>query len=387
MCAFGRFCDALLANGCVVPVGFDELGKVLVDEKATMLDRDPKVLHFTIAPSLGCNYACPYCFEAGARYGLPMTEETRRITVAHVIDVASRCHDLKNLGVTWFGGEPLLQMDAIESMSRELIGWCDGHGVSYGAGVVTNGRYLKRTTAKALVACGVSYVQLSMDGPLERHIDSKRASAEDFWETVANIEESADVIPITVRINVVDTLDDAMALSDLLLRERGLDGRIKVYVAHVRDYDNLAGERESHRRFLRLQGEFMSLFGEDGPYSSRSFSYIVPRRRRTTCLTVCGDNTCIGPRGELYRCEHQFGRSEYEVGDVRNGRTFVPHDLAYLSHQHFSECLDCGIFPVCLGGCMNDAATGKPVLACDEFRERLIDFLMLDYRERKVGRA
>lgn len=376
--------SVLLANGCVVPAGYDELGQVLVDEKATMLDRDLKVLHFTIAPSLGCNYACPYCFELGARENLAMSAEVRRDTVKYILNVASRCHDLKKLGVTWFGGEPLLQVSAIEEMSNALISWCSEHGITYSAGIVTNGRYLTYSNARKLVDCRVSYVQLSMDGPLERHMASKHASAKDFWETVANIEKSADVIPITVRINVTDSLDDAIALCDLLLCERGLDGKIKVYVAHVRDYDPaaLGGEKDSHRRFLRLQGDFLKLFGDEGPYDPGSFSYVVPRRRRTTCLTVCGDNACVGPKGELYRCEHQFGRMEYKVGDVWNGRGFVPHDLSYLSHRHFDECLSCDVFPVCLGGCINDASNGAPVLACEEFRERLIDFLMLDYRKR-----
>lgn len=53
----------LKENGCIIENNIDELGRVLLDEKTMTLENTPSTLNLTIAPGLGCNYKCEYCFE------------------------------------------------------------------------------------------------------------------------------------------------------------------------------------------------------------------------------------------------------------------------------------------------------------------------------------
>ena len=368
----------LFENGCIVPSRYDELGKVLFDEKTVMLEEHPVATHYTIAPGLGCNFACEYCFEHGRTGGPGMDVETQDAVCDFIIRSAEANGNLLSIGVTWFGGEPLLYLDAIERMSGKLMAYCEGRGVSYSAGIVTNGRFLTPDAAERLARCSVNRAQVSIDGMPEVFIKRKGATCGDFEAVVDNVAACAEILPITVRINVADDGSEALALTRHLLGDWGLDGRIQVYAAHVRDYCGglAADERESHRGYLHFAGEYAKLFGRGGPYDATSYSSIAPKRRCTTCLSVCSPNYCIGPKGELYRCEHHFGSDEHVVGTVRDGRNYSAADVSYLDHRHRSECLECGFLPVCLGGCPNDSSNGEGVLACEEFKQHLIDQLM-----------
>ena len=373
-----KFFEPLFKSGCIVDERYSELGKILTDEKSVMLNQVPNEIHFTIAPGLGCNYNCPYCFEKGRQSQHTMDNDTRDEVCKFIIDIAEKNPYLQYIGITWFGGEPLLYCDTIDYISRKLINYCNSRDIKYGAGIVTNGRFLSPDVAEMLVENRVSYVQLAVDGMGEYYAQQKGTTVDEFDATIQNIIDSAVIIPITVRINVSDNLDEAIKLTDYLLKKKALDGIIKIYVAHIRDYNEscMTVEEKAHGNYLNLEKEYISLFGEDRLYSRQSLFYVTPTRRTTTCLSVCGNNFCIGPCGELYRCEHFFGNPDYIVGDIRSGRFYSDIEIEYIKHIHPEKCENCDVFPICLGGCMNDNRSGDVALSCDGFRERLIDYLM-----------
>lgn len=370
----------LKENGCIVDKRYNELGKVLYDEKSTMLNSSPLEVHYTIAPGLGCNYKCPYCFEKDRTSRKAMTKHMQDKTCDFIIRKAENNPDLKHIGITWFGGEPLMYIDAIQYISKKLITFCNEHNIIYTAGIVTNGRFLTPENAEVLKECKVGYVQMAVDGTKYNYAKAKGTEPEEFDKVVENIVASADIIPITVRINVEDTIDDAIRLTDYLLRTKELDGKIKIYIAHIRNYSdtNMLKEQMSHEHFLNIEKEYIGFFTEGGIFSEESLAYSVPKRRCTTCLSVCDSNYCIGPEGEFYRCEHFFGNKEHVVGTIDAGRFYSDDEITYLKHIHPDKCEKCDLLPVCMGGCMNDNKAGNVALSCEHFKERMIDYLMLD---------
>ena len=377
----------LYNNGCIVRESFDELGKVLFEEKAVMTAFDPETLQFTIAPGFGCNYDCVYCFEHHRSAAKHMSSDTKNAVCRFIINATERHASLKSIRITWFGGEPLLYKSDIADISYRLMEYCGTRNIRYDAGIVTNGRFLDPDTALMLKALNIRYVQLSFDGTRKVYMKQKKASSSDYYITIQNICNCADLLPITIRINIWDDPSDAIDLTDYFLNEQNLDGKIKMYVAHIRDYtrDDAASERFSHERFLEAQGRYMQLFGENGKFNSKSFCYISPKRRYTTCATVCRYNCCIGPDGELYRCEHYFGDVKKVIGTVFDGYFNNEQDLRYLFFQHPDVCKACSMFPICLGGCMNDAMNGEISLSCEALKNRWIDMLMLYHQTEKGG--
>lgn len=385
-----EYCDVLKNNGCLVHENIDETSKILYEEQATIMNQFPETMHFTIAPGLGCNYHCPYCFEKGHNIGKTMSEETIQCTVDFIISMVSKNPRVKKLEIRWFGGEPLLYMRKIENISHQLISWCKKHNIHYSAGIVTNGRFLNQENALKLSELKIVYVQLSMDGIGTYYEIQKGAQKGDFDVVVSNIITASDILDITVRINVKETLEEAKTLTKYLLIDCKLDKKIKVYVAHVRDYSNKDAEQNqnSHHRFLDMEGDYIKMFGNGKDYSLESLSFISPQRRCTTCKSICGTNFCIGPEGELYRCEHHYGLKEYSVGSVTLGRTYHQKENAYFQYKHLPKCLSCILFPVCLGGCKTDNENDDTVLDCESFIERQIDYLLKTHQienEKKGG--
>lgn len=369
--------ELLRSNGCIVNESSDELGRILIEEKIAMLVQESKYVHYTIAVGLDCNYRCLYCFENGKRHQVMSSDMVSEVC-KFIIENAKKNRKIEKIGITWFGGEPLLHLDIIEEISRTIMCFCTEHEIEYSAGIYTNGRYLTSENSRLLKELKVKYAQVSVDGLEEHFVKQKGASKDDFEKTIDNIESSASIIPITVRINVDDDMNSALECTKYLLKDRNLDGKIKVYIAHIRDYDCTgcsSDERESHGRFLDNQMKYMKQFGVGKTYKSESFSGITPRRRTTTCLSVCHTNPCIGPDGSLYRCEHHFGDKEYVVGNVKTGIDYSSLDMYYMQFTHRDECKECVYFPICLGGCMNDYRGDDTILDCERLKKQFKNML------------
>ena len=80
--------------------------------------------------------------------------------VARMLDAAHA----KELTITWFGGEPLMGTDVIESLSPRLIRLAEERGCAYKAWIFTNGYLLNEGVVDLLVRCRVNHVHIPLDG-------------------------------------------------------------------------------------------------------------------------------------------------------------------------------------------------------------------------------
>jgi len=124
----------------------------------------------TIAPTMDCNFGCAYCFEVGQLKECYMSDEVEDKIVEFV---AQHANSLEMLNITWFGGEPLLTIDRIESLSKRFIDICEQNNVAYSSNVITNGYYFTPEIAERLKVCKVEYAQITIDGMKETH-DKRR---------------------------------------------------------------------------------------------------------------------------------------------------------------------------------------------------------------------
>ena len=152
----------LAAGSMMLPDGVDELAAL---EKLYVRSRsDTKHMGLTILTSLGCNFDCPYCFEA--KHPSIMSMEIR----SAVVDlVQSKLRSIRSLSVEWFGGEPLVGRVALFDLSDRLIARCEKANIEYAASIVTNGYLLDEHTCNELQRVKVKHAQVSIDGPPEIH--------------------------------------------------------------------------------------------------------------------------------------------------------------------------------------------------------------------------
>ena len=68
-------------------------------------------MRLTLVPTIACNLRCPYCFEKSKPKGVISNE-----TCDKIIDFIKRDKRNPCLDLNWFGGEPLLAINQIESL-------------------------------------------------------------------------------------------------------------------------------------------------------------------------------------------------------------------------------------------------------------------------------
>lgn len=121
----------------------DEVKKADLYNLDRMFDRK---LRLTILPTEKCNFRCKYCYES--HQGEDMSEEVQRNLIRWL---EKNLYQYGGLEVSWFGGEPLMALDTITSLSERMIRICHGQKIPYGASVTTNGFFLTEDVVRKLL--------------------------------------------------------------------------------------------------------------------------------------------------------------------------------------------------------------------------------------------
>lgn len=106
----------LCSRNVIIPKEYDETA---LSNLNYMNEITRNSLCFIIYPTLACNFRCPYCYQDHENEN--MSAETAAGIVSYVRKNISK---FRELHIAWFGGEPLLKMDLIEKMSKELMDIC-----------------------------------------------------------------------------------------------------------------------------------------------------------------------------------------------------------------------------------------------------------------------
>ncbi|BEL04124.1 radical SAM protein [Actinoplanes sichuanensis] len=362
---------ALARGQMILPDDLDELD--LLRERYAATRRNPHRFHLTVVTSLGCNFGCPYCFEA--KHPSLLADDVRQ----RLLDLVDRrLPGIRELAVLWYGGEPLVGLPALLSLSDELLSRAAGAGVAYRAAIITNGYLLTAPVARRLRDRAVTVAQVGLDGPPEVH-DVRRPLAGGrgtFREILANVVAVAGILDVTVRVNL-DTGNLASVPRLLrMLADAGLAGRVAVSPGHVlparvnllAPSAGYATECLSRPAFAEAEQRFLALAGELGFATPPP-----PAPTGAPCTAVRDNELVIGSRGEIYKCTETVGDPNEVIGDLRDWPAPGDRLSKWLTYDPFTdpECRACPALPVCMGGCAHHAMNSSLADSrCSTFRFR-----------------
>lgn len=337
-------------------------------------------LGLTIAPTLGCNFRCIYCYEEDQDRYEKMDEAVREDLINLI---KSRKNTIKLLSVTWYGGEPLMAMDVIESLSKEFLEICKENKIAYSASIITNGYLLTKEIVKKLNDLSIRSMQVTLDGNKETH-DKRRFLANGrgtFDKIISNLKECKEDLPHTdLRINTdrknVKEVYEVLGV----LKQEGLMDKVHPYVGWV-DASNGEYEDDSclnFKEFAELEIQFSeNLVNEK---ESAGFMNKYPHLKGNCCGADAENALIVAPDGELYKCWDDIGRKEYSVGNLRDGITSYKNVFQYLIYDPTEDemCKECEILPICMGGCPRKRIDGKS--RCSTLKTNMEDYVI------KVGK-
>ncbi|CDZ23316.1 radical SAM protein [[Clostridium] cellulosi] len=381
----GQLIQKMKDGGFIIDDDFDEIS--FLKYRSYQSKFGSTGLGLTIAPTLACNFACPYCYES-AESGM-MKQDVIDGIYSLVEKEAKR---QGNISVNWYGGEPMLAKDLIFKMSDRFIEICDKYGVNYSAYMVTNGYLIDDNIADKLKKAHIKGMQVTIDGPADIHNarrklkNSNNPTFDKILTNVAYLRKNG--FNVSIRINIdksnVDRLEE---LLDVLL-DYGLKG-ISVNLGHVKAYTEACSSISetclSTEEYASESLRYQKILHDKG-FDSDSYPY-YPGVKANYC---CADSTSafvIDPKGNLYKCWNDVGNRERRVGNIKdidqqgNNTRDIMMNVNYLLWSPFDhkKCLECNILPICMGGCPYNGLKFKHDPECEKWKYNLIDVLKATY--------
>jgi uncharacterized protein len=296
------------------------------------------------------------------------------------------------LHVAWYGGEPLLKLDIIESLSDRLITECDRRSIAYDAMIVTNGYNLTADAARSLWVRRVKSAQVTLDGALQDHDERRNllGGQGTFQRITENLQAAIEETPlrISIRINIDARNKDRI---HELLRQLSMMGLAKrhtlsVYFAPVEAITegchSVTSVCMSKAQYGQLETELTRY-----AYDLGLMQLPYPRRFTGICGAVRPKGLVIVPNGDLHKCWDTVSLPNRKVGTIfePDALRSDPRVLQWIRWTPFDNktCIQCKLLPTCAGSCAHkfinpDQTSGEAAsLPCPSWKYNIKERLVL----------
>lgn len=349
--------ETLLKQGFIVDESLDELNMLKCQRNWTIWNSHPKGIVFTVATTMACQANCPYCFEKKTGSKSKMTTDVAE-NVAGFIEKRVLQTSTQKVQVTFFGGEPTLAINPMLVIGERLKKFCEDRSVQYVSTIITNGILFSGAVAQDLhERINMNRVQITLDGTRDTHNTIKGI---DCFDTIlSNINDVSEFMDVNIRLNISqDNREDMLELCSLLDRIIIRKDKVKIYTAMVRgDYEGC--DDVDGMQYLEYD-EFMNKLYNDFENSELfERKRLLPKVGRAFCSFESSCNCCIDPEGYLYKCEHDIGVKNKNIGNILVGNNWSEYEMKFY-RDYDERCIQkkCPYLPICFGGCMMERNNG-----------------------------
>ncbi len=356
--------EMFLENGFVVEDDCDERKIVAYNADRDKYNVFPYDLAYTVAMTYACNLKCPYCYE-GPEKDTEIMDNKRVDILLKNIDKNLSKRNFKVLGLTLYGGEPLVAYQQCVRLMEGALKICDEQNKEFKRGIVTNGVLINKDVVDTLLKPYCHWVQITMDGGREAHNQRRiRKDGSGTYDTLLHVLELLRDSGINIHLKLNVDRENADTFMDLFrdLEDRGLkDIRTSTGWIHPLDSEKLgegcssyAEECYSCDEIMELQDRIFKQMGRMNPSHSLSVNL-----RHEPCMFDRENIYLVDPYLDLYNCWEFIGKKDKKVGHIDgNGETIFNceyYEQMSRNPLEFEECRDCIYLPMCVGGCAGHA--------------------------------
>ncbi|MDR3256803.1 MAG: radical SAM protein, partial [Endomicrobium sp.] len=311
-------------------------------------------LNLTVAITNECNLNCIFCYVNKEKI-----QKLSLKTYKNILNFIKQYHEdykIKNLFITWSGGEPLIDFNKIIKLSEEVIAFCHKNNINFESNIITNAVLLNKEVIKSLQKISVSNIQISIE-PTEI-LDSinrpiKNTNKANFNNTYANVKNAAGLIPIVLRIalskknftQIVGFVEKLKSDNLFFNKVNFALGPLHIpYLNSNLDYgilNDVFDSRKYAKAYFDIYEELLnkniinltpypSLDNECGAYKNNVFS--------------------IDAKGDIFKCfENVFDKSE-SIGNIKNKKIKLTYKHTNWIKKDFDfeklECYHCKLLPI-----------------------------------------
>jgi uncharacterized protein len=359
-------------------------------------------IFLTVGTTITCNMGCPYCFEFVKPNHTLKDDRVKKHTVDYIEQIILGAdRKIHSLSVTWYGGEPLINVKAIRDLTQGFLELTAKHGVSYDAKIITNGIYLTEENVRMLIDCKVSSAQVTIDGSRKVH-DKKRPLKQKNGENYFKILKHLSLLPEGININVRINVDKEVAESV----EHLLDdlGAFKIWPhkhkqfnfdpAWLRSYEEIKltdDEKETRMHvdeFFEFKQQFrLSLLRRLNEWISKNsakqarLKWDLPKYQSTCATWASPVSLVVDPNGYIHKCWetiHDDTKAPSSVFDAYDPAVFEYYS-SFNRYNHNTVCRHCKFLPVCDKISCSHEAIKNTVPQCTEWKYKTESYLREQY--------
>lgn len=352
--------ETLKRLGFLIDDDLDE--KRVLSFRLKSLIYSPRKASFSVLPTYACNLACPYCYEGSGTINRGTMSEDMVNQVIQGIKAYCLGNGIQNMGLTLYGGEPLLHKKASLKLVLNLGKWAEEQGIIYKSNMITNGTLIDNDMFSEFYPF-LEMVQLTLDGPQLSH-DKKRIqkNGEGTYEKIMESIKIAREHDILVMLRIQVSKDTIKTMDELFqdLRERNIhkDEGIHTYVFPLMDindvcssYASLCSEEDAHI--------LPTLWRTARKYGLEMVSKPIQVFLSPYCSFASNHSFLIDALGDVYKCVSVVGDTQFKAGHMsEKGLTGItPEWYAFTVRDptDIDMCQDCQLLPLCGGGCAHRA--------------------------------
>lgn len=304
----------------------------------------------TVLTTTSCNARCPYCYEYGIeKYS--MTEQVAKDTADYILNNTSGQVTLR-----WFGGEPLCNTGAMDTISEAL----KSHDVNYRSSITSNGMLFDLFSDKQIIELWrIRTAQITLDGTHDIYNSVKgyvNVTDDPYNRVLENIKRLLSLgIRIMIRLNISnENVEDMLNLVDELHSKFGTYKNFKVYPHPV-------FEGAGKIPYMPTDEEREHLFDNCIQVYEKTVQCNLDPEHRVReimshhCMADSGNSRVIFPDGRISLCQHY---NDEEVCGTIYQRRLDRNKIAEWRKREIetSACLSCAQYPICfrLEKCPNE---------------------------------
>jgi len=349
-------------------------------------------LRTTVLTTLQCNFACDYCIQGDHGDYNKNAAKMSLETAARVAEWTEQRLDAlrpESYVLTFFGGEPLLNLPVMYYLAERMWQACQARGVRMLVNIITNGLLLTPEIVDRLNAYGLNGIKITLDGDRDTHNRMRplRGGQGTFDRIVNNIRQVAHKTRIAIGGNFdMETAGSYPALLDFLKEQEFADKLSKVaFKPVIRERKEapapVVAPAARGSKFIALtavgdkplNGACMTSAGAAVSASSGcdschmlddEMAFLREETKKRGFPTIDGIHMgpceihrsnahTISPDGSLYACPGFAGDTTQSVGHIDGRRESARTQAAsrFEALSAWKECRDCAFIPVCAGGC------------------------------------
>ena len=349
----------LLENNFIVNVNTNEVEFCnFVRQRSVYAD---SVLDLMILPTDTCNFRCVYCYEKPNKQFMSETSENSLLSY-----LTRNVRKYKKVGISWFGGEPLVCKEQVLRITQKMNEICKSNGIPFSGRMTTNAYELDVEAFNLLVKNRIMYYQICIDGFEITHNKQRPHStnSDSYQRIMNNIREikqtsKTNGFLISLRSNI--TKETELYLEQYLIELYsiiGNDKRFEVAFQGVRNWGG--GNVEANNVDIvddesYLYEKWFSIAAQIGLNSAETMDLSV---RTGICSANFIEGYVVYPDCSVHKCTLAYAneklKSEGCIGQIdTKGVLTLDYNkiIKWMSHDYNDlTCCDCFMYPLCVAG-------------------------------------